>query len=58
MTKKLLYLIIGAIATITSVNAQDVTIPDPFFKNYLVSNTAINTDGNTEISVASATDIS
>ena len=55
MTKKLLYLIIGAIATVTTANAQDVNIPDPFFKNYLVNNMAINTDGNTEISVAEAT---
>lgn len=55
MTKKLLYLIIGAIATITTANAQNVNIPDGFFKNYLVNNMAINTDGNTEISVAEAT---
>lgn len=55
MNKKLLYLIVGAIASYSTLNAQDVNIPDSNFKNYLVNNTAINTDGNTEISVAEAT---
>ncbi len=55
MNKKLLYLIVGVIASYSSLNAQNVNIPDANFKNYLVNNTAINTDGNSEISVAEAT---
>ncbi len=34
--------------------AQNVTIPDANFKAYLVGNTAINTNGDTEIQVAEA----
>ncbi|ARN76811.1 hypothetical protein BST97_01680 [Nonlabens spongiae] len=55
MNKKLLYLIVGVVASYSSLNAQNVNIPDANFKNYLVNNTAINTDGNSEISVAEAT---
>ena len=36
------------------INAQNVNIPDAFFKNALVTNTAINTNGDSEISVAEA----
>lgn len=37
-----------------AVQAQNVNIPDANFKNYLLSNTAINTNGDSEISVAEA----
>jgi len=39
---------------ITFVFAQNVNIPDANFKAYLVGNTAINTNGDSEISVAEA----
>ena len=38
-----------------NVNAQNVTIPDANFKAYLVGNTAINTNADTEIQVSEAT---
>jgi len=47
-------LFLSAIAVTSFVTAQNVTIPDPNFKAYLVGNTAINTNGDTEISVAEA----
>lgn len=50
--------IILSIFTITvfgfGANAQDVTIPDANFKAYLVGNTAINTNADTEIQVSEA----
>ncbi|PQJ19205.1 T9SS type A sorting domain-containing protein [Nonlabens tegetincola] len=55
MKKQLLVLLIGAFLTTTYLNAQNVNIPDANFKNYLVNSAAINTDGNSEISVAEAT---
>ncbi|MGH1384067.1 T9SS type A sorting domain-containing protein [Kordia sp.] len=36
------------------VNGQNVTIPDANFKNYLVNNSAINTNGDTEIQISEA----
>lgn len=39
----------------TTLNAQNVTIPDANFKAYLVGNAAINTNGDTEIQVSEAT---
>jgi Leucine-rich repeat (LRR) protein len=38
----------------TALNAQNVNIPDVNFKTYLVGNTAINTNGDTEIQVTEA----
>ena len=35
-------------------NAQNVTIPDAIFKSYLVSNSAINTNGDAQIQVSEA----
>lgn len=35
--------------------AQNVTIPDPIFKSYLVNNLAINTNGDSQIQVSEAT---
>jgi len=52
MKRNLLTLLGFAFATFTF--AQNVTIPDANFKAYLVGNTDINMDGNTEISVAEA----
>ena len=46
----LLVLIIG-----TSINAQNVSIPDANFKAYLVGNASINTNSDTEIQVSEAT---
>lgn len=45
-----LFLLIG----LSSVNAQNVDIPDLNFKKYLVENTSINTNGDTEIQVSEA----
>lgn len=39
---------------ITLVQSQNITIPDAKFKAYLVANTAINTNGDTEISKVEA----
>lgn len=39
---------------ITLVQSQNITIPDAKFKAYLVANTAINTNGDTEISKTEA----
>lgn len=50
--KKLLLL--GIIALSISSFAQTVNIPDPNFKAYLVGNTAINTNADTEIQVSEA----
>ncbi|WMI65334.1 T9SS type A sorting domain-containing protein [Aestuariibaculum sp. YM273] len=44
------YLCIG----VSAVFAQNVNIPDANFKAFLVGNASINTDGNTEISLAEA----
>jgi Leucine-rich repeat (LRR) protein len=52
MKKILLTLIISA--TIGIVHAQNVTIPDAIFKAVLVGNSAINTNGDTEIQVSEA----
>jgi len=52
MKKGLLTLIISA--TIGIVHAQNVNIPDAIFKAVLVGNTAINTNGDTEIQVSEA----
>mgnify|MGYP000480572764 CR=1 FL=1 len=38
----------------STLSAQNVTIPDANFKAYLVGNTAINTNGDTEIQVSEA----
>ena len=40
--------------TITSINSQYVNIPDVNFKNYLVQNSLINTNGNSEIEITEA----
>jgi len=51
--KKLLLLLLPITTTITF--AQNISIPDANFKNYLVANTAINTNGDTEIQITEAT---
>jgi len=38
----------------SQVTAQNVVIPDPSFKNYLLANSAINTNGDTAIQVSEA----
>lgn len=48
-------LLILALITASFANAQNVNIPDANFKAYLVGNTAINTNGDTEIQVTEAT---
>ncbi len=52
MKKGLLLLIVSA--TIGIVHAQNVNIPDAIFKAVLVGNSAINTNGDTEIQVSEA----
>ena len=37
-----------------SLNAQDVNVPDTNFKSYLVNNTLINTNGDSEIQISEA----
>lgn len=53
MKKSLLSLVVIA-GCISGATAQDVTIPDVNFKTYLVGNSSINTNANTEISVTEA----
>jgi hypothetical protein len=50
-----LFIIFG-LNSISSLQAQNVTIPDVNFKAYLLGNTAINTNGDNEIQVSEATD--
>jgi len=52
--KKLILSFLTLVAISAGVNAQNVTIPDANFKSYLVGNTAINTNGDTEIQVSEA----
>lgn len=52
--KVILANIITVILTSINVNCQIVNIPDPVFKAYLVNNTAINTNLDTEIQVTEA----
>ncbi len=48
-------LLIAAISVLCyTTNAQNVNIPDAAFKSYLVGNTSINTNGDTEIQVSEA----
>jgi len=47
-------LLFGAIAISINAFAQNVNIPDPFFKSYLLSNVNINTNGDTEIQSSEA----
>ena len=54
MNKILLSIIIIA-AMVINADAQNVNIPDANFKAYLVGNTAINTNGDTEIQFSEAT---
>lgn len=52
MKTKLLPLLFLVVAIYS--NAQNVAIPDANFKNYLISNSVINTNGDTEIQVSEA----
>ncbi|GAK97958.1 internalin-like protein (LPXTG motif) Lmo2821 homolog [Nonlabens tegetincola] len=54
MKKQLLILLLSAFAFSNFIKAQNVSIPDPSFKSYLVNNTTINTNSDSEISVAEA----
>lgn len=54
MSKIYLKLAIVLCGIISYGNAQNVTIPDPNFKNYLIANTAINTNGDNEIQLSEA----
>lgn len=56
MKRKLLKLTmtVALATTVTAVNAQNVNIPDANFKAYLVGNTAINTNMDSEIQVSEA----
>jgi len=53
-TKKLLFTAIATIVLIAGAQAQNVNIPDANFKEYLLGNTAINTNGDNEIQVSEA----
>lgn len=52
--KKIISIAIVILAITNSINAQIVNIPDANFKAYLVGNTNINTNGDTEIQVSEA----
>jgi len=52
--KKILLSVAIAGMTALTANAQNVNIPDANFKAYLVGNTAINTNNDTEIQVSEA----
>jgi hypothetical protein len=52
--KKLILSIITIAAFSLGANAQNVNIPDANFKTYLVGNSAINTNSDTEIQVSEA----
>ncbi len=52
--KKTLFSISLAILFAQSLSAQIVNIPDAAFKNYLIANKAINTNGDTEIQESEA----
>lgn len=54
MKQTLLTLTVMLGAAITSLTAQNVNIPDVAFKAYLVGNTAINTNSDTEIQLTEA----
>jgi hypothetical protein len=54
MKKNLLVLTTCLFLGLFSAFTQNINIPDVNFKNYLIGNTLINTDGNSEISVAEA----
>jgi Leucine-rich repeat (LRR) protein len=53
--KKTLLILVGALITSSATLAQNVNIPDANFKAYLVGNSAINTNSDTEIQVSEAT---
>ncbi|QSE99254.1 T9SS type A sorting domain-containing protein [Fulvivirga lutea] len=53
-TKRIILSLLTALLCMSSVLAQNVNIPDANFKAYLVGNTAINTNGDTEIQVSEA----
>jgi len=48
------FLTLLTVTFIGFVSAQNVNIPDANFKAYLVGNSEINTNGDSEISVAEA----
>ena len=52
---KILLSILFLATFITNANAQNVNIPDANFKAYLVGNSSINTNGDTEIQTSEAT---
>jgi len=54
MKKMLLTLTVALLSGIVTVNAQNVNIPDANFKAYLLGESAINTNGDTEIQVSEA----
>jgi len=52
--KKLFLFLAVMLASLTITHAQNVNIPDTTFKAYLVGDTSINTNGDTEIQVSEA----
>jgi hypothetical protein len=52
--KRIILTLTVFIGLVSQTNAQNVNIPDPNFKAYLVGNTAINTNADTEIQVSEA----
>ena len=55
---KKITLLVVSIVSFLSLNAQIVTIPNANFKAYLVGNSAINTNMDTEIQVSEASTFS
>jgi hypothetical protein len=48
-------LLISSILFVANLFAQNVSIPDANFKTYLIGNTLINTNGDSEIQISEAT---
>lgn len=57
MKNTLLSTLVVSTLSLTAI-AQNVNIPDANFKNYLVGNSTINTNGDTEIQVSEAANVS
>ena len=52
--KFIIVTIVFALVNVVTISAQNVNIPDPIFKAYLVGNLAINTNADSEIQMSEA----
>ena len=56
--KKIILSVLTLLAISTTVNAQNVNIPDANFKNWLLNNTNLNTNGDLEVQLSEANNYS